>query len=191
VLRLLNETIVDQVADNRFLTMAYARLQTEGHSARLTIACGGHPTPIVVRARGGIEQVLAPGMIVGSLPNADFSETEVLLRPGDAIVLYTDGVIEARSGDEIFGEQRLLDLLAGCSGDDARAIANAVRQAVGDFLPGLPRDDMAILVMRVMPYVSSPARTSPRHRRAAWCRRRSHRPGPKGSTAPRCGCRRS
>lgn len=151
VLRLLNETILDQVADNRFLTMAFVRLQNEGDSARLTISCGGHPMPVIVRARGGIEQVHAPGMIVGSLPGADFSETEVVLNPGDAIVLYTDGVIEARSGDDIFGEERLLDLLANCTGDDARAIANTVRQAVGDFLPGLPRDDMAILVMRVLP----------------------------------------
>ena len=151
VLHLLNETIVDQVADNRFLTMAYVRLRSEGDSAHLTVACGGHPAPVIVRASGGIEQVRAPGMIVGSLPNAEFSEESVVLGPGDAIVLYTDGVIEARCEEEIFGEQRLLDLLADCPGQDARAIANTVRQAVGDFLPGLPRDDMAILVMRVMP----------------------------------------
>ncbi|MEY2568120.1 MAG: hypothetical protein QOE35_2649 [Actinomycetota bacterium] len=153
VLRLLNETILDQVADNRFLTMAYVRLVSEGDSARLTVSCGGHPAPVIVRAQGGIELVRAPGMIVGSLPSADFSEETVVLGPGDAIVLYTDGVIEARREEEIFGEERLLELLASCTGQDARAIANSVRQAVGDFLPGLPRDDMAILVMRVMSVV--------------------------------------
>lgn len=155
VLRLLNETILDQVADNRFLTMAYARLETDGQdgddSARLSVACAGHPFPVIVRAAGGVELVRAGGMIVGSLPDADFHEEDVVLGPGDAIVMYTDGVIEARRGDEIYGEERLLELLASCTDQDARAIANAVRQAVGDFLPGLPRDDMAILVLRVLP----------------------------------------
>ena len=151
VLRLLNETILDQVADNRFLTMAYVRMVADDTSARLTVACAGHPAPVIVRQRGGVEQVRAPGMIVGSLPGADFSEEEVVLGPGDAIVLYTDGVIEARRDEEIFGDTRLLSLLEGCSGHDARAIANNVRQAVGDFIPGLPRDDMAILVLRVLP----------------------------------------
>jgi serine phosphatase RsbU (regulator of sigma subunit) len=151
VLRLVNETILDQVADNRFLTMAYTRLVYRDGAAHLTVACGGHPAPVIVRAGGGVEQVRAAGTIVGSLPDADFTEEDVVLGPGDAIVLYTDGVIEARNGDDIYGEGRLLELLAGCTGDDARAIANAVRQAVGDFIPGLPRDDMAILVMRVLP----------------------------------------
>jgi serine phosphatase RsbU (regulator of sigma subunit) len=151
VLRLLNETILDQVADNRFLTMAYTRLVFEEGSAHLTVSCGGHPAPVIVRVAGGVEQVHAPGTIVGSLPDADFTEEQVVLAPGDAIVLYTDGVIEARRDQDIFGETRLLELLSGCAGQDARAIANTVRQAVGDFIPGLPRDDMAILVIRVLP----------------------------------------
>jgi serine phosphatase RsbU (regulator of sigma subunit) len=151
VLRLVNETILDQVADNRFLTMAYTRLAFRDGVAHLTIACGGHPAPVIVRAAGGVEQITASGTIVGSLPDAEFTEEDVVLLGGDAIVLYTDGVIEARRDDDIFGEGRLLDLLNGCAGQDARAIANTVRQAVGDFIPGLPRDDMAILVMRVMP----------------------------------------
>jgi PAS domain S-box-containing protein len=151
VLRLLNETILDQVADNRFLTIAYTRLALRDGAAHLTVACGGHPAPIIVRASGGVEQVRAAGTIVGSLADADFTEEDAVLRGGDAIVLYTDGVIEARRDQDIFGEHRLLELLSGCAGQDARAIANTVRQAVGDFIPGLPRDDMAILVIRVLP----------------------------------------
>jgi PAS domain S-box-containing protein len=151
VLKLLNETILDQVADNRFLTMAYTRLLFQDGNAHLTVSCGGHPAPIIIRAAGGVEQVQAAGTIVGSLPDADFTEQHVVLTPGDTIDLYTDGVVEARRDDDIFGEGRLLELLRGCVGDDARAVANAVRQAVGDFIPGLPRDDMAILVIRVLP----------------------------------------
>jgi PAS domain S-box-containing protein len=150
VLSLLNETILDQVPDNRFLTMAYARLEPPNGSAHLTVACGGHPAPVILRAAGGIELVHAPGTLVGSLPGAHYSEEDVELGAGDSIVFYTDGVIEARDGDQIFGEGRLHELLATCCDQDARAVANAVRQAVGDFLPGVPRDDMAILVLRVL-----------------------------------------
>jgi PAS domain S-box-containing protein len=151
VLALLNETLLNQVADNRFLTMAYARLEPEEGKARMTVGCGGHPAPIVVRASGDVEQLTCPGMILGSLPDPEFSEADVDLGPGDAIVFFTDGVIEARREGEIFGEQRLLELLADTNGYDARGLANAVRQAVGDFQPGLPRDDLAIVVVRVLP----------------------------------------
>jgi serine phosphatase RsbU (regulator of sigma subunit) len=155
VLWLLNEAILDQVADNRFLTMAYARLEPGDGQARLVVACGGHPPPIVVRASGEVTPLSLAGMIVGSLPDPEFTEGEVILAEGDAIVFYTDGVVEARRGADIFGDQRLLELLQRCTDHDARGIANAVRQAVGDFLPGLPRDDMAILVLRVVRAVDS------------------------------------
>jgi serine phosphatase RsbU (regulator of sigma subunit)/PAS domain-containing protein len=151
VLSLLNETLVSQIADNRFLTMAVARLEPEDGKARLVVACGGHPAPILIRAAGEVEVLDCPGMIVGSLPDATFSEVEVDLGSGDAIVFYTDGVVEARKGPEIFGEERLVELLATCAHNDARAVANAVRQAVGDFQPGPPRDDLAIVVVRVLP----------------------------------------
>jgi serine phosphatase RsbU (regulator of sigma subunit) len=151
VLSLLNETLMGQVAENRFLTMAYARLEPEEGKAHLIVGCGGHPAPVVLRSSGEVEMLDCPGMIVGSLPEATFSEAEVNLGPGDSIVLYTDGVLEARRDDDIFGEERLLGLLTTCGHLDARGIANAVRQAVGDFQPGVPRDDLAIVVVRVTP----------------------------------------
>jgi PAS domain S-box-containing protein len=156
VLSLLNETLLNQVADNRFLTMAFARFEPEEGKAHLIVGCGGHPAPIVVRSNGDVEQLTCTGMILGSLPDPEFAEAEVDLGEGDAIVLFTDGVIEARRGAEIFGEQRLLELLAETQGYDARGIANTVRQAVGDFAPGHPRDDLAIVVVRVLPPEAPP-----------------------------------
>jgi PAS domain S-box-containing protein len=151
VLSLLNEALVAQVADNRFLTVAYARLEPEHGKARLVVTCGGHPSPIVIRSDGDVEVLDCPGMIVGSLPDVEFDEAEVGLGPGDSVVFYTDGVVEARHGTDIFGEERLVELLATCARHDARGVANAVRQAVGDFQPGAPRDDLAIVVLRVLP----------------------------------------
>ncbi|HVF07892.1 MAG TPA: SpoIIE family protein phosphatase, partial [Actinomycetota bacterium] len=149
VLALLNESILGQVTDNRFLTAAYARLEPgEGH-ARMTISCGGHPPAMIVRASGKVDVTSATGTLVGILPEAEFTDERIDLAAGDAVVLYTDGVVEARRGEDIFGEDRLRDLLATCTRYDARGLANAVRQAVGDFQPGVPHDDMAILVLRV------------------------------------------
>ena len=149
VLALLNESILGQVTDNRFLTAAYARLEPGEGAARMIIACGGHPPAMVVRASGRVDATTATGTLVGILPEAEFTDERIDLSAGDAVVLYTDGVVEARRGDEIFGEERLRDLLATCTHYDARGIANTVRQAVGDFQPGVPHDDMAILVLRV------------------------------------------
>ena len=149
VLALLNESILGQVTDNRFLTAAYARLEPGEGSARMIVACGGHPPPMVVRSSGVVEVTHSTGTLVGILPDAEFTDECVELNAGDAMVLYTDGVVEARRGDDIFGEDRLRDLLTTCTKYDARGVANAVRQAVADFQPGVPHDDMAILVLRV------------------------------------------
>ncbi|HEU4355633.1 MAG TPA: PP2C family protein-serine/threonine phosphatase, partial [Actinomycetota bacterium] len=73
------------------------------------------------------------------------------LGPGDALVLYTDGVTDERSGDDEFGEQRLMDLLATLPGRTAQEIADAVLDAVVAFRSGQPRDDIALLVLRVAP----------------------------------------
>ena len=149
VLALLNESILGQVTDNRFLTAAYARLEPGEGTARMIVACGGHPPPMVLRPSGVVDVLHSTGTLVGILPEADFTDECIELGAGDAVVLYTDGVVEARRGDDIFGEDRLRGLLQTCTRYDARGVANAVRQAVADFQPGVPHDDMAILVLRV------------------------------------------
>jgi phosphoserine phosphatase RsbU/P len=69
--------------------------------------------------------------------------------PGEALVLYTDGVTEARSPDgDFFGEGRLRRLLSSCAGFDAGTFAGRIKDAVLDFQEGSPRDDLAILVLR-------------------------------------------
>ena len=74
--------------------------------------------------------------------------------PGDALVLYTDGVTEEHSGTRVFGEDRLTALLGELAGQDADGIAGRVEQAVLDFGEPEPRDDMAVLVLRVRDLVA-------------------------------------
>jgi len=80
------------------------------------------------------------------------SEQGLLLGPGDALVLYTDGVVEARAagGDE-FGQDGLRELLARCAGRTADGIARRVELAAMDFQGGATRDDVAVVIVRAAP----------------------------------------
>ena len=117
---------------------------------RVTVAIGGHPLPLVLRAGGGVEPIGKPGTLLGLLEHVDLREEATELLPGDALVLFTDGVTEARSSEgRIFGEYRLRELVATCTGLDAFVIAERVSQAVLDLQGGELRDDVAVLVLRV------------------------------------------
>ena len=97
VLRKLNEALLRQRSDRRFCTVAYASLHVNGNGAAdVCLSTGGHPLPYVLRADGTVEAVGEPGTLLGVLPEVSLSDTAVQLRRGDLMVLYTDGVTEAR-----------------------------------------------------------------------------------------------
>jgi sigma-B regulation protein RsbU (phosphoserine phosphatase) len=77
------------------------------------------------------------------------SDATTLLQPGDVIVLYTDGVTEARRDREFFDDQRLLDAIACSEGLEAQQLADAIVAEVLDFQRGVARDDIAVVVIRV------------------------------------------
>ena len=87
---------------------------------------------------------------MGVFDDADFTEQKARLEPGDALVLYTDGVVEARSpAGFFFGEERLMALLRSSVALDASTIASRIEEAVLNFQEQTPRDDVAVLVLRV------------------------------------------
>ncbi len=149
VLTTLNEALRQQIVNERFCTVAYARVRSSNGRVRLTICCGGHPLPLVLRVDGSVERVGQPGTLLGVFPDPQLDDEVVDLEPGDAIVFYTDGVTEERMGDQVFGEEGLVSVLEASSGLDAQAIAGEIGKAVESFRPQQPRDDMAILVLRV------------------------------------------
>jgi phosphoserine phosphatase RsbU/P len=87
--------------------------------------------------------------VLGVFDDAELSDTSLRLMPGEALVLYTDGVTEARSPEgDFFGEDRLCRLLGSSSSYDAASLAGRIKDVVLDFQEGFPRDDLAVLVLR-------------------------------------------
>lgn len=148
----VNEVMVRQLSDYQYCTVVCMRLRPlgEGRGVEATVARGGHPQPLILRASGGIEEIGPAGRALGIFPDAGLGEQMVHLRPGDCLLLYTDGVTEARSREgEFFGEDRLRALLANCSERRAQEIAEHIKFTVLEFQHGSPRDDLALMVLRV------------------------------------------
>ncbi len=109
VLTGLNEAMLRQRRehdDYKLCTVAYAKLETnEGntkHGVRVTVCRGGHAPPLLLRTDGSIRKIGYPGYAIGVFDDTSFIEEETWLAPGDALVFYTDGVLEARSPDGAF-----------------------------------------------------------------------------------------
>ena len=147
VLGLLNEAMLR--AEQPFCTVVYARFQKVETGARLTVACGGHPLPVVLRADGAITTFGQPGTLLGAFAEPSVHEESLELHPGDAVVLYTDGVTEARNGTAVLGESGLRAALARSAGGSADDVADAIQEAALDFQDGDARDDIAIVVIKI------------------------------------------
>jgi PAS domain S-box-containing protein len=147
----LNEALLRQRDDRRFCTVAYAYIEMLDHGARAGISTGGHPLPLLLRTDGSVETVGLPGTLLGIVPDPSLEDQAVTLEPGDALVFYTDGVIENRPGsDGVLDERRLAELVATCSGGGADAIASRIEEAAVLSQGGGPKDDIAVLVLRVV-----------------------------------------
>jgi PAS domain S-box-containing protein len=159
ILHSLNEAMLHQPArqrfsDERFCTVAYAHLEPTDNGARLTVACGGHPPPLLLRGDGSVETIGRPGTLLGGFPHPRLTDQVTHLGPGDIVIFYTDGVTEARAAGDLFGEDRLTTLVKSCAGLGADSVAERIERAVVAFQGGCPHDDIAILVLRIPPETS-------------------------------------
>jgi sigma-B regulation protein RsbU (phosphoserine phosphatase) len=148
-LQALNEVLL-QHDTRRFCTVAMLRLQRADGSWQVTAGTGGHPRPLVVRPGAVAAEVGGSGPLVGVREQPVFVDEQLVLAPGDAVVLYTDGVTESRSVGEFYGDERLRGVVSGGAGS-AQALVDAVLQDVLAFSAGPPRDDIAVLALRVPP----------------------------------------
>jgi PAS domain S-box-containing protein len=153
VLSALNEAMIRQLDGGElFCTVVCASLRpAAGSGFELTIARGGHPAPLLLRSDGSVESIEPPGKALGVFADPELGGRTVRLEKGDAAIFYTDGLIEARSTDgSLFGETRLRRLLRSCAGLEAPDLAQRLKGAILEYCEGNPRDDLAILALRVL-----------------------------------------
>jgi PAS domain S-box-containing protein len=151
ILSMLNDAILREIGDERFCTVCCIRVRPSTGGFRITVSSGGHPLPLVLRADGSVESAGRPSLLLGVLPEVDPTDHALDLWPGDAIVLYTDGVVEEDRLAIEPGTQRLARIVQVCAGKDAAGIAAAIERSVVELGPEAPRDDFAVLVLRVEP----------------------------------------
>jgi serine phosphatase RsbU (regulator of sigma subunit) len=156
VLRVANQAILEQATSVEFCTVAIAFLHPREGGWTMVTACAGHVPPLVLRGDGAVEDGGALGTLLGAIEAPTFVECRVELRPGDAVVLFTDGVTERRLDGVQLGEDRLRVLVGALAGETADTIAEGIDAAVVRYAPGLPEDDVAVLVLRLAAHDGTP-----------------------------------
>jgi serine phosphatase RsbU (regulator of sigma subunit) len=146
----VNEVILAGDYEDRFVTVKLAYLRWEGDRVHVVLASAGHPGPVVVRPDGRVEVLSGGSLPLGLFPDAEPERTELELGPGDLLFFYSDGVTEARSADMRYFEERLADELAGLAGRSAAETTRMVQSLVASFSEDELRDDVTILVAKVI-----------------------------------------
>jgi len=150
VLGRLNGALLHRMAESRFATVVFGIVDPAG---RMILANAGHPRAIVVRRDGSTARLDRGGCLLGVFDKPRLEEEEVQLRPGDSVVLFSDGVSEARNGlGEEFGDERILVTAAAArEGGPERAVAGLL-DAVWRFRAGAPpEDDVTVVALRYQP----------------------------------------
>jgi phosphoserine phosphatase RsbU/P len=151
VLRALN-TMLDGTTSGRFVTAVYGRVRRHADGGlHVTVASAGHPPPLLVRTGGEVEPVAARGLAAGLVADVEYAPVQVLLTPGDTLVVYTDGVTEAGHLSVREGTERLAGLLSRYAQAGVDALVEAVETAVLEESGGTQRDDLAVLALRAAP----------------------------------------
>lgn len=144
----VNRLLCGHMVPGRFATLCYVRL--DGDANRLVYANAGHNPPLLVRANGEIVRLSSGGTVLGVFPDASYRGDELPLACGDRLVLYTDGITEARSAeDEEFGDARLAAGLHAHRALDAPALHARLLEMVTSFTGGVFQDDATLIVVAV------------------------------------------
>ena len=133
---------------DQFCTALFGVIDRFSGSFRLTTASGGHPLPILLRD-GRLTRIGSPGTLLGMVDSVEIRDTTTTLQRGDVIVLHTDGVTEARRHGTFLDDAGLDAVILGADGLDARALADEIVRRTVEYQSGVPRDDIAVVVLRV------------------------------------------
>lgn len=151
ILRRLNKELAEGNDSNMFVTIFCALVDIESGECRFSN--GGHNPPFIVRQSGAVERLpLTNGCAVGIIPGMDFGEAKAVLRRGETLFIYSDGVTEAMNpAEELFGEERLKAELSLTHGGDCARIVQSVRETLRRYAAGAEQsDDVTMLVLRLL-----------------------------------------
>jgi serine phosphatase RsbU (regulator of sigma subunit)/PAS domain-containing protein len=145
----VNEALLREGTPHALATMALALVRADGDAWTIELVAGGHPPALVLRADGTVEETAARGRLLGMQRELDLRTSSERLARGDLLLLYTDGIIDARPlAGQTFGDERLREALAAGAGRDADGVLAVIDAAVRAHAPGTPRDDKALLAIR-------------------------------------------
>ena len=142
-----NQVVVEEVALGKFVTMLYVVVDAVG--GHVAAASAGHPPIRLICSDGRISEIAARGLALGIERGEAYSAERVDLEPGATVVLYTDGVTEARRDGELYGEARLDALLADIGGLPPQELADAILADCRAFSGGDLADDCAVVCLRL------------------------------------------
>jgi len=144
----LNRAMIRACPMNRFVTLFLCEFDPASCEVAYTNA--GHNPPFLVHADGSVEELAGGGPVLGILPDISYEQRVARFKPGDLIVIYSDGVTEAENREEEeFGEQRLQDLARENRSLPLGELIGAVRSAVEEFTAGAPAtDDFTLVLVR-------------------------------------------
>ncbi len=151
VLARLHDSIKESDPERRFCTAVLARVEAANATTRVRLTLGGHPPPLAVRSDGSVEPVGRPGTLLGGLDEPDLADATTELAAGEALVLFTDGLLEVRDRTLDRDPSWPAGVLARANGRTAERIAADLLDEALARQGGEPRDDIAIVVLRRTP----------------------------------------
>jgi serine phosphatase RsbU (regulator of sigma subunit) len=149
VLSVLNDALRDRLSPREICTVAYLRLEETDGGFDLTFSSGGHPLPLLMRSDGSLEEIGPPGLLLGAKPDLQLPESTWRLSPGDSLLLYSDGLIEAYAPADATSGGDLRSLLRSQASSSPEEIAENVYRTILEGHTTEPRDDIALVVLRV------------------------------------------
>lgn len=142
----VNDVLFKSTKPESFVTVFFGVL--DRLTGTLCYSNAGHTTTMLVDPRGAITPLGTTGVILGAFGHVEVGEAEVRFGKGDTLVLYTDGLTEARQDGEMYGEERVREVLAGAASDPPESVVRSVMQDVLSFGDGQLSDDVALLVLK-------------------------------------------
>jgi phosphoserine phosphatase RsbU/P len=144
----VNRILCGRIAEGRFISFFYCRVDTS--LGVITYANAGHYFPVVLRQDGSVERLTEGGPVLGVFCDATYEQSHIQISSGDRVVLFTDGVTEARNSDgEEFGEARLIEAAIRNRSCSAPALQARLSDCVSSFTSDALQDDATLIVLAV------------------------------------------